>query len=126
MFQLTIQSIVQFAGLIIYTTLICLVMYSKQVRLKRLFLLFLIAAVCMSLASMLLNLRLPYEQLLFWKMLLPLFTTWLIVAYAHFVTAFINRNTERIVKLGYIWVGFTFALVAFGYFTQGLSFLDNG
>ena len=125
MFQLTSHNIVQFASLIIYTILILSILYSKQVRLKRLFSVFLIASVGMSLTSLLMNLRLPYEQLVFWKMLVLLFTTWSIVAYAHFIAAFVHRGTKKIVKLGYTWLAVTFALVAFGYFTQGLALLDN-
>ena len=67
MFQLTSHTIIQFASLIIYTILISFVFYSKQVRLKRLFSIFLIAAAGTSLVSLLVNLRLPYEQLVFWK-----------------------------------------------------------
>ena len=44
MFQLTSHTIVQFASLIIYTILISFILYSKQVRLKRLFSIFLMAA----------------------------------------------------------------------------------
>lgn len=125
MFQLTNQSIIQFASLIIFTILISFTLYSRQVRLKRQFFIFLIAAAGTSLASLLINLRLPYVQLVFWKMLILPLTTWSIVAYAHFVGAFVQRGTKKIVKLGYSWLAVTFALVALGYFTQGLVFLNN-
>jgi len=124
MFQLTTHNIVQFASFIIYTALIAFILCSRQVRLKRLFSLFLMAAAGTSLSSLLLNLRLPYQPLLWLKMLVPLFTTWLVIAYAHFITAYIHRNTRRIIKFGYGWLAITFALVFFGYFTQGLSLLD--
>jgi len=126
MFQLTTHNIVQFASFIIYTALIAFILYSRQVRLKRLFSFFLMAAAGTSLSSLLLNLRLPYQPSLWLKMLVPLFTTWLIVAYAHFITAYIHRNTRSIIKFGYGWLAITFALVSFGYFTQGLSLLDYG
>jgi len=50
MFQLTSHTIVQFASLIIYAILISFTLYSKQVRLKRLFLVFLmaVAGTCMA------------------------------------------------------------------------------
>ena len=125
MFQLTSHNIVQFSSLIIYTILISFILYSKQVRLKRLFSFFLMAAAGTSLSSLLMNLRLPYEQLLLWKMLVLPFATWLIIAYAHFIAAFAHRNTKKIVKMGYSWLATTFALVSFGCFTQGLTLFDN-
>jgi diguanylate cyclase (GGDEF)-like protein/putative nucleotidyltransferase with HDIG domain len=125
MFQLTSHSIVQFSSLIIYITLISFALYSKQVRLKRLFSLFLMAAAGTSLCNLLVNLRLPYEQLVLWKMLVLPFSTWLIVAYAHFAVAFAHRDTRRVARSGYGWLAITLALVVFGYFTQGLNFLDN-
>jgi diguanylate cyclase (GGDEF)-like protein/putative nucleotidyltransferase with HDIG domain len=124
MFQLTSHNIVQFSSFIIYTILISFILYSKQIRLKRLFSFFLIAAAGTSLSSLFINLRLPYQQLLLWKTLVPLFTTWLVIAYAHFIAAFVRQNTRKIMKLGYSWLAITFALVSFGYFTQGLSLLD--
>ena len=48
MFQLSIHNIVQFASLIIYIILISLVLYSKRAKLKRLFIIFLVAAAGMS------------------------------------------------------------------------------
>ncbi len=125
MFQLTSSSIVQFASLIIYIILISLTLYSRQVRLKKQFLIFLIAAAGAGLVSMLTNLRLPYEQLIFWKLLVLPFTTWSIVAYAHFITSFTHQETKKTVTLGYSWLAVIFALAVFGYFTQGLALLDN-
>jgi diguanylate cyclase (GGDEF)-like protein/putative nucleotidyltransferase with HDIG domain len=125
MFQLTIHSIVQFASLIIYIILIALILYSKQVRMKKLFAVFLMAAAGMSLTSMLMNLRLPYEQMVVWKMLVPLFATWALVAYARFIAAFIGRGTKRISQMGYTWLTIVFALVILGYLVQGFTLIDN-
>jgi len=125
MFQLTSHSIVQFVSLIVYAILISSILYSKRVRLKKLFSLFLVAAAGMSLVSLLMNLRLPYEQIVFWKMLVPLFATWAVVTYAHFITAFTDRDTSNVVRVGYVWLAVAFTIAAFGYFTQGLSLLEN-
>ena len=62
MFQLNTQSIFQFGSLIVYAILISLVLCSKKVVLKKLFTIFLIAASGISLAGLLINLGLPYEQ----------------------------------------------------------------
>jgi diguanylate cyclase (GGDEF)-like protein/putative nucleotidyltransferase with HDIG domain len=125
MFQLTSHNIVQFVCFIIYAVLIAFILYSKQVRLKRLFAFFLTAAAGASLASLMMNLPLPYEQLLLWKMLIFPFTAWAIVAYCHFAAAFTHKNTGKIIKAGYFWVGITVALVAVGYFTQGTGTTES-
>ena len=125
MFQLTIHNFVQFASLIIYIILISLVLYSKRAQLKRLFVLFLVAAAGMSLTSLLMNLRLSYEQLVIWKTLMPLFTTWSVIAFAHFIAASYNRDTGKIARLGYVWLTITSVLVVSGTLTQGLAFLNN-
>jgi diguanylate cyclase (GGDEF)-like protein/putative nucleotidyltransferase with HDIG domain len=125
MFQLTGQSIIQFTSLIVFVILLSLVFYSKQVRLKRLFATFLIAGMGISITGLLMNLRLPYEQMMFWKMALPLFTTWAIVAYAHFITGYANKETNKVVKWGYSWLCISFVLVSFGYITQGLNVFNN-
>jgi diguanylate cyclase (GGDEF)-like protein/putative nucleotidyltransferase with HDIG domain len=125
MFQLTIHNIVQFASLIIYIILISLILYSKRANLKRLFILFLIAATGMSLASLLINLRLSYEHLTFWKTLMPLFSTWSVVAYAHLIAASCQRDTGKIARIGYIWLAVVSVLVVSGTLTQGFSFLNS-
>jgi len=125
MFELTNYSIVLFASLVIYVILFSFVLYSRQVRLKRLFTVFLAAGVGISAASLLMNLRLPYEHMMFWKMLLPLFMTWSVFAYAHFVIGYAGENTGKIIKWGYSWLAVNLVLVGFGYFTQGLNLLNN-
>jgi diguanylate cyclase (GGDEF)-like protein/putative nucleotidyltransferase with HDIG domain len=94
-------------------------------KLRKLFLFFLMAAAGTSLSSLLMNLRQPYEELLLWKMLVIPFSTWAIIAFAHFITAYVRQNTRKVVKLGYGWLAVTFALVSFGYFTQGITIVKN-
>jgi diguanylate cyclase (GGDEF)-like protein/putative nucleotidyltransferase with HDIG domain len=126
MFDLNIHSIFQFGTLIVYVVLISLVLLSGKVALKKLFTLFLVAAAGVSLAGLLTNLRLPYEQLVFWKLAVVLFTTWSIIAYAHFMSAYAKRATGKVSRLGYGWLGVTLAVLAFGYLTEGLNLLDGG
>jgi diguanylate cyclase (GGDEF)-like protein/putative nucleotidyltransferase with HDIG domain len=125
MFQLTIHNIVQFASLMIYIILISLILYSKRAKLKRLFILFLVAAAGMSLTSLLMNLRLPYEHLTFWKTLMPLFSAWSVVAYAHFIAASYQRDTTKISRMGYVWLAIVSILVVGGTLTQGMAFLNS-
>jgi len=125
MFQLTSQSIILFVSLIIYVILISFTLYSKQVRLKKLFAIYLITGAGIGITGLLMSLQLPYEQMMFWKMSLPLFMIWSVIAYAHFITAYADENTRKIVKWGYSWLGVSFVLVGFGYLTQGLNVLNN-
>ena len=125
MFQLTGQSIVQFASLILYAILIAVLINSKQARFKKQFLVFLTAAMGISATSLLMNLQLPFEQLVLWKVLLPVFTTWAIIAYAHFITAYANLNSQKIIRRGYAWLFFNFVIATFGFLTQGLNLFYN-
>jgi diguanylate cyclase (GGDEF)-like protein/putative nucleotidyltransferase with HDIG domain len=125
MFQLTGYNITQFACFLVYAVLIALVLYSKQVRLKRLFSFFLVAAAGASVSSLLMNLQLPYEQTLLFKMLIIPLTTLAVVTYIHFIFAFTGKNTRKIIKPGYGWVAFTSGMVVLGYLTQGLSLLES-
>jgi diguanylate cyclase (GGDEF)-like protein/putative nucleotidyltransferase with HDIG domain len=125
MFELTSNNIVQFTCFLIYAGLIAFILFSKQVRLKRLFSFFLVAAAGASIVSLLMNLPLPYDQLLLWKMLAFPFATWAVIAYIHFAGAFSRKNTRKIIRWGYTWVAITLALVALGYIAQGLAFLNS-
>jgi len=125
MFQLSAHNIIQFSSFIIYIILMVFVLNSRQMKLRKLFLVFLMAAAGACLSGLLTNLRQPYEQLLLWKMLVIPLSTWAVVAYAHFTTAYIGLNTRKVVRVGYAWAALTFALIAFGFFAQGIAFLDN-
>ena len=125
MFELTSCNIVLFASLVIYVILVSFVLYSRQVRLKKLFTAFLVAGIGISAAGLFMNLRLPYEHMMFWKMLLPFFMVWSVVAYAHFITGYAGDSTGKIIKLGYSWLTVNFVLVVFGYVSQGLNLLND-
>jgi diguanylate cyclase (GGDEF)-like protein len=125
MLQLNLQSIFQIGSLVVYAILVSLVLCSKKVALKKLFTILLLAAAGISLAGLLTNLGLPYEQLVLWKFAAVLFSTWLVIAEAHFVAAYARKNTGKIVKFGYAWVVITFAIAACGYLIQGLDILKS-
>ena len=97
MFQLNGDNIVQFICLIIYAIVISIVLYSRQVRLKKLFTVFIATTIGVSLSSLLMNLQLPYEQFVFWKLSVSLFGLASVVAFAHFIAAYANRDTGKIV-----------------------------
>jgi diguanylate cyclase (GGDEF)-like protein/putative nucleotidyltransferase with HDIG domain len=125
MFQLNVESIFQLGSLIVYAILISLVLCSKKVVLKQLFGIFVVAAAGISLAGLLTNLRLPYEQLVFWKLATVLFATWLVVSYAHLIAAYANKDTGKIVKFGYAWLPIALVVLAGGYLNQGLNLLGG-
>jgi diguanylate cyclase (GGDEF)-like protein/putative nucleotidyltransferase with HDIG domain len=123
--QLNVQSIVQIGTLIVYAILISLVLCSKKVALKKLFVTVLAAAAGISLAGLLTNVNLPYEQMVAWKLAAVLFSSWLVVAYAHFIAAYARKNTGKVVKIGYAWLALTFAIAACGFLAQGLGLLES-
>jgi diguanylate cyclase (GGDEF)-like protein len=124
MLQLSSHNIIQFSCFVIYAILIVFILNSKQMKLKKQFLLFLAPAAGACLSGILTTLRQPYEELLLWKMLVIPLSTWAVVGYAHFITAYAGQNTRKIVKLGYGWLAVTSGMVIFGYFAQGITFLD--
>jgi diguanylate cyclase (GGDEF)-like protein/putative nucleotidyltransferase with HDIG domain len=125
MFQLNTQSVFQFGSLIVYAILISLVLCSGKVALKKIFSVFLLAGSGITLAGLLVNLRLPYEQLMFWKLMGILFTTWMIVAYAHFLTSYAGKDPGKIARFGYVWLFFSFIVVALGFLIEGVNFLQS-
>ena len=72
MFQLSSQSIVLFASLVIYVILASFILYSGKVRLKRLFTVFLIAGVGISATGLLMNLIAGVVTLLAVPLFFPL------------------------------------------------------
>jgi diguanylate cyclase (GGDEF)-like protein/putative nucleotidyltransferase with HDIG domain len=125
MFHLTSQSIVPFSSLLVYVILIVVVTFSERGKSKNLFSLFLITSAGWSLTSLLMNTKLPYEQLSFWKMMVPLFSTLSMVAYIYFIATCISRHIKKIARAGYIWLTVTSILIVFGYYTQGLTPLSG-
>jgi diguanylate cyclase (GGDEF)-like protein len=126
MFQLDVRSIFQLGSLVIYVTLIALALCSKKVALKNIFTVLLIAASGISLSGLLTNFGLPYEQMVFWKMAVILFSTWMIVAYAHFLYAYAHKATGKTIKAGYAWLGVALVILTIGYLTQGINLLGSG
>jgi diguanylate cyclase (GGDEF)-like protein/putative nucleotidyltransferase with HDIG domain len=125
MFQVSSSNIIQISCLLVSIVLIAFTLYSKQMKLKKLFLLYLTAVAVMSLAGFLMNQLFSYELLLVWKMTVIVFSAWAVVAYTHFITAYLGQKTSKVTKLGYGWVGFTFFAAAFGYFAQGATFVND-
>ena len=125
MFQLTSSNIIQFITLVIYLALFIVILFYGQSRLKKLLLIFLIASLGWSLTSMLVNLQIPYEQLLVCKAMAPIFSTWSIVAYACLASTFIQRGMKLVKRAGYSWLAVVCIVICFGYCINRFEVLDN-
>jgi len=125
MLELSSHSIVQFISLILYAILIPVIMCYGRTRLKKLFLVFLLTALGCSLASLLTNLQLINDWSAVLKALVPLFYTWSMVAYAHFATAFVQRDTKTMARIAYSWLALIFALLVFDYYAHGPALLSS-
>jgi len=126
MFEITDYTIVQFVTLIVYAALIVIVLRYARARLKKLFLVFLVASLGWSLVSYMSNVGLPESGVSFWSRLVPLFAAWSVGAYAHFIAAYVRRGTSMVAKAAYGYI-LTLAVLAFlGQIPQGFNLLDNG
>jgi diguanylate cyclase (GGDEF)-like protein/putative nucleotidyltransferase with HDIG domain len=125
MIQFSVHNIIHFTSLLVYIVLISLVLYSQQTRIKRLLVLFLVAGAGVCISSILTNLQIPYEQLIIWQTLIPLFTTWSIVTYLHFISASYGHDTGKIAHLGYAWLVLTGTYIVSINLAQGLVFVNN-
>ncbi len=125
MLQITGQGLVPFICLGINAILVAFVLYSKRVRLKNLFLSFLLAGLGINGASFLVNLQFSYELLTIWKSTLPVFSAWLVVAYIHFILAYADRPTARLTRYGYGWLGFNTLAAGIAGIGLGTGILGN-
>ena len=126
MFHLAGQNLVPFVCLGINATLVAFVLYSKRVRLKNLFLSFLLAGLGINAVSLLVNVPFSYELLTVWKSMLPIFSAWSIVAYVHFILAYTNRPTGKVARYGYIWLGLNALAAGTAGISLGTGILGHG
>ncbi|MFA5317128.1 MAG: diguanylate cyclase, partial [Dehalococcoidales bacterium] len=125
MFQITSQSSIQFITLIIYFILVSVIILYGRAKLKHLYLLFLLTSAGWSLSSLVAHLEIPYQPLVFLKILVMLFATWSIIAYAHLLLTFARRDTGTAVKLGYGWLAFVLAATTLSVLTERSSPLGS-
>ena len=118
-------SIIQLVTLFVYIGMIVAVLLYARTGLKRLFMVFLVASAGWSLTSFMSNFYLPSDHMSLWSRAVPLFSVWSLVAYAHFVAAFIHRGVGMVLKLGYAWVLGILVLVVLGYCPKEFILLEN-
>lgn len=125
MLQLTDHNIIQFISPVMYAILIPVILCFGRAELKKLFLIFLLASLGCSLSSLLTNLQLSYEQVVIWKALVPLFSIWSVVAYAHFAAAFVQKSAKTTAAAGYAWLTVALGLIVFDYYTGGSALMGS-
>ncbi len=119
-------SLVPLISLIIYLSLITILLRDMRLRMRKLFLVYLIAATCWSLSSFMVYLN-PFPQLFsMWTRLLPVSGLWSVVAYFSFICSFTHKNADRWQKLGYLFVVCLGILAALGYIPQRFELLKSG
>ena len=120
------SAIFQLSTLAIYAILIVVVLRNGQTRLKKYFMVYLIASAGWSLTSFMGNSDLPSEQVLLWAKSVALFASWAVVAYSHFITAFVHRNIYKVAILGYGYLFAVAVLTIVGRIHQGFIPLVDG
>jgi diguanylate cyclase (GGDEF)-like protein/putative nucleotidyltransferase with HDIG domain len=113
-------SIVQFFTLLVYIILIAVVMRQEKTRPRNLFLVLLIASSVWSMSSFFAHADITRGQALFWIKLVPFGSMWVLVAYSHFVAAFVDKGTRGIGLLGYGYLLVLAVLIALGYIPKGV------
>jgi len=119
-------NIIQFITLLIYVILIVAVLRYARPRLKSLFMVLLIASIGWSLTSFLANFDSPSAQTMLPAKLVPLLASWTIVAYTHFIAAFVRKGSGMVAKAGYGYLLFVAVLIILGYIPQNFVSPDSG
>ncbi|MFH0913727.1 MAG: diguanylate cyclase [Chloroflexota bacterium] len=118
--------VIQLVALLTYAILMALVLRYAQTRLKRLFLIYLVASATWSLTSLLASLPLPREQGWLWGRLVPFTAFWTIVSYACFIASSVRKWARGVARLGYLSLTLVSLLIILGFVPQRLSLLENG
>jgi diguanylate cyclase (GGDEF)-like protein/putative nucleotidyltransferase with HDIG domain len=113
-------SIFQFSNLIIYIILIVVITRYARTKPKGIFLIYLVAASFWSLSSFLAHASFTGESAYFWIRLIPFGAMWVLVAYSHFITTFVQRGTRLVFRIGYGYLIIITIMIALGYIPRGI------
>jgi diguanylate cyclase (GGDEF)-like protein/putative nucleotidyltransferase with HDIG domain len=119
-------SIIQLSTLVVYVPLVLLILGRRRTRLQTVFLVYLIASVGWSLSSFLAHADFSSQYASVWMKFVPLVASWTIVAYAHFVDAFVASSTTTLRKVGYGYLAALAVLVAAGFIPRSVVDEGNG
>jgi diguanylate cyclase (GGDEF)-like protein/putative nucleotidyltransferase with HDIG domain len=123
---MNLYSIILLLTIIVYSTLLVGVLRDTRTKVRRLFSVYVIMALCWSLSTLLLFLDKVGPTRL-WASLAPLSAASSIIAYYHFISVFVERKNDIAVKLGYAAVVFILIpLAALRYLPESVSITNNG
>jgi diguanylate cyclase (GGDEF)-like protein/putative nucleotidyltransferase with HDIG domain len=117
-------SIVQACTFVLYIVLIAVITRHARTKLKGSFLVYLVASIGWSLFSFLAHSDFNSDQARFWIKFVPFFSSWTIIAWAHFASKFINKGTRLIPGLGYGYLFILTIMIFLGYIPRNT--LDLG
>lgn len=119
-------TIIQFSTLVVYIPVVVLIASRRRTGLQNVFLVYMIASIGWSLSSLLAHADFSSQYASFWMKLVPLVASWTIVAYAHFVEAFVGSPTGTIKKVGYAYLLILGVLIAAGFIPGEVVDEGNG
>ena len=122
---MNVYSVILLLTLIIYSTLLVGVWRDTRTKVRRVFSVYVVIAMCWSLSTLLLFIDVLGLNRL-WASLLAVSGISSIIAYYHFISVFVDRKNDIAVKLGYAAVAFILVpLAVLGYLPESVS-VDNG
>ncbi len=119
-------SVVQFAALVIYVVLAVIILRDMRTRVRRLFFVYLLGAMGWSLSSFMVHMNFFPSHFAGWGALLPVTGLWAVVAYYHFICAFVGLRGGKWVAFGYSFLAALAVVAALGYVPQSLEYLGEG
>lgn len=119
-------SFIPFAALMVYLILLGIIVRDRRTRVRRMFLVYLVAATGWSLSCFLIYANFLPRLLPVWGGLLPVTGLWAVVSYYHFICVFVGKSGDRWPRLGYAFVGCLAVLAALGYIPESLEYLGGG
>jgi len=120
-----IHPVILLLTLIIYSTLLVGVWRDTRTKVRRIFVVYVVIALCWSLSTLLLFIDVLGLTRL-WASVLALSGISSIVAYYHFISAFVDRKSDIAVKLGYAAVAFILVpLAVLGYLPESVSVVNG-
>jgi diguanylate cyclase (GGDEF)-like protein/putative nucleotidyltransferase with HDIG domain len=118
-------SVILLVTLIIYSTMLAGILRDTRTKVRRVFSVYVVIAMCWSLSTLLLFMDVLGLTRL-WASLLAVSGISSIIAYYHFISVFVNRTNDIAVKLGYAAVAFILVpLAVLGYLPVSVS-VANG
>ena len=124
---MAIYSVVPLVCVIAYGVLSIIVARHLSTRTRRLFAVYLLLCLIFAIGTYMALSNSETGHLRFWASLLPIGSISVLVAYYHFVSAFIHTSNRLLVILGYGFVLFALIpLAALGYLPQNVQLTDAG